>query len=135
MGAQVALLAATRDPRLQCVAAIGTPVRDEPYDPADFPASRPDPDELAARSAAVDITTRLHQLTGRDLLFGHGDADEHTRVEVIDRLVFRLAREHAPRSLSLLRYAGAHHTPNDWLDIVDAWMIARLTNPSAPAAT
>lgn len=127
MGGQIALVATARDERLQGMVVLGAPVRDEPYRAEDYPVSHPHPDELARHASAVDIRGKLDGFADRSLLFVHGSDDEYTATQPVHNLVGQISRTRpGPRSIGLLTYGGGHHPADEWLELVDRWLIATL---------
>jgi pimeloyl-ACP methyl ester carboxylesterase len=127
MGAAVAALAAVRDPRVSAAALIGLPVWSPDLDPADYPASHPDPARL--RHLAEQTTCR-QVLTGmgeRPLLFAHGSLDDDYN-EVCDLFA---AMADTGSQAALLGYHGSHHPPDTVLDTVRDWVVGGLTRPAA----
>jgi pimeloyl-ACP methyl ester carboxylesterase len=128
LGAQIALVAAARDRRLDPVIAVGASLTVGPLDPADYPASRPDPELLRRAVTNVnlgpDAADRLRALAGRRLLFVHGLLDRDAPWSRVHDLVVRLAPAYAddPGGLSLLTYAGGHHPPANIEALIWDWV-------------
>lgn len=132
-GAQVALVAGSRDPSIGPIAALAPSITQTPLDPWDYPASRPDPAELARRAAAVslgrDTPQRLRTLAARPLWLAHGRADEAVPFDDTSALADRLA-EHGTR-VSFLAHGGSHHPDNTVLNLTFEWLSATIAQGAA----
>lgn len=115
MGGQIALLAAARDRRLDPVCAVGGVFPAPSDDPADYPASNPDGEELARLVQETDLTPLLHELAQRRLLVVRGRDDPHLEASVVDAFVGNLLAAQGAGSVDDVVYAGGHHPPG-WAD-------------------
>jgi dienelactone hydrolase len=128
LGAHTILVAAARDDRLRAVTAIGTPVKIGPYRAEDYPSSKPDPTQLAAKGNRIDLMASAAGLRDTSVLLLHGDADPYGPVEAVRQLFTAVSGRTDPDSPSddlrptdrgLIIFAGAHRPSEVWLDMAD----------------
>ena len=128
LGAQVALVAGSRDPGIGPIAALVPSITQTPLDPWDYPVSRPDPVELERRAAAVslgrDTPQRRRALAARPRWLAHGRADEAVPFDDTSALADRLA-EYGTQ-VSFLAHGGSHHPDDTLLDLTLRWLSASI---------
>jgi dienelactone hydrolase len=135
MGAMLALILGTEDPRVAAVASLaGSPLPDL----MDVPAFglEPPSEELLAWARAHDAAANIHQLAPRPLLLSHGRDDDLVPVAGILRLHAAALPHYAgyPGRLELHLYDHTHTASPEQLGDAVSW-VARffLTSADVPS--
>ena len=113
MGGEIALVAASRDPRLSPIVVVGGAITPRHLDAADFPASSPDQRSLDRAVQKIQPWGRVGALRDRPVVFFHGDGDEDAPADESRALADAIG----PTAL-WHAYAGGHHPPPDAWDRV-----------------